>query len=279
MEYFKYLSPDRIDVLENLKIRYTQAHALNDPFESFPGIIQKNKEWYRKTFLKIISDEADEHNFRNDVKRKQYIRARKKDFENFYHCYTDEKWLFEQAQSIVLMDSIVQGYLSLSATNRNTLMWSHYAQNHEGYVIGFDSSHEYFDYGVCKVIYSETRSYLDPTCTGQDASVFYTKSNDWKYEQEYRKSMGFVEPIALENGHSLLPFPDKLPSPTDEVLTEVKLFEFPKECVTSVVLGWRSSEELKGCVVDSIASNGMTDVNIYKAIPHKTKYEMVVERI
>ena len=31
---YKYLCPERVDVLQNLRIRFTQVSALNDPFES-----------------------------------------------------------------------------------------------------------------------------------------------------------------------------------------------------------------------------------------------------
>ncbi|EIK0848312.1 DUF2971 domain-containing protein [Vibrio parahaemolyticus] len=148
MEYFKYLSPQRLDVLSNLKIRYTQAIALNDPFEVFPAIIDKDKEWYFKNFLMRIESEADQIDFKSAVKRKQFIRARKKDFPNFYRCYTDEQWLLEQAFSIVMRDALIQGYLSLSKTNKNILMWSHYAQNHEGFVLGFDSEQNL----VCQIL-------------------------------------------------------------------------------------------------------------------------------
>jgi len=194
MYFYKYLNTERVDVLENLKIRFTQATALNDPFESFPAIVQKSREWYKVQFLKKIRIEAKQYGFCSVVKKKQYIRARKRDFENYYQCYTDEKWLFEQTQSVALYDSLVQGYLSVSSNNKNVLMWSHYAQNHEGYVIGFNPQHEFFKYGVMKVIYGENRPFLDPTQPEQDASVFYTKSIDWKYEEEYRKSMPFVRP-------------------------------------------------------------------------------------
>ena len=279
MEYFKYLNPERIDVLENLKIRYTQAFALNDPFESFPGIIQKDKDWYKKAFLRNISNDAKMQNFRSEAKKKQYIRARKKGFDNFYKCYTNKKWLFEQAQSVILLDSITQGFLSLSATNKNILMWSHYAQNHEGYVLGFDSSHEYFDYGLEKIIYSDERPYLDPTKSSQDASIFYTKSTDWQYEQEYRKSQGFVKPVKLENGNTLLPFPDEVPSPSDRELTKVRLFDFPKECISSVILGWHSSKELENSLMASLDSQKIRGVKVFKAVPHKHKYEMEVTRI
>jgi hypothetical protein len=36
MTLFKYIRPERIDVIENLEIRFTQPDALNDPFELRP---------------------------------------------------------------------------------------------------------------------------------------------------------------------------------------------------------------------------------------------------
>lgn len=276
MLYYKYLRPERIDVIENLKIRFTQASALNDPFESFPAIVQKSKEWYKKKFLAKVHREADKYNFRSLVKRKQYIRARKKDFDNFYECYTDEKWLFEQTQSMILMDSLTQGYLSMSSTNSSILMWSHYANNHEGYIIGFDPKHSFFQYGVSKVQYSNERPFLDPTQSKQDASLFYTKSKDWKYEEEYRKSIGFIEAVRLENGNTFLPFPDELPDSNDKKYTEVRLFSFPKESIKSVTFGWRTKEPLKRQIIAAIAAHSLGEVKIFEAKPHKFKYEMQI---
>ena len=279
MELYKYLRPERIDVLQNLKIRYTQACALNDPFESFPAIIQKDKEWYKRQFLKRIESEADRYSFSNAVKRKQFIRARKREFDNFYRCYTDEEWLFEQTQSVILLDSAIEGYLSLSATNKNILMWSHYAQNHEGFVVGFDKKHRYFDYGLMKVEYKDERPFLDPTQPKQDAGLFYTKSTDWEYEEEYRKSIGFVDSIQLENGNTLLPFPEETPSKNDPSLYEIKLFDFPKECISSIIVGWKSAPGLRERIREQLEKHGVGSVKMYKAFPHKFKYEMVVQEI
>ena len=279
MEFYKYLHPDRIDVLETLKIRFTQAFALNDPFESFPGIVQKNKEWYREKFSNVIRDELENLDFNNSTKRKQYIRARKKDFRNYYRCYTDEKWLFEQAKSIALLDSVVQGYLSLSETSKNILMWSHYAHNHKGYVLGFNANHNYFSYGIKKIEYSDTRPWHNPTQSEQDAQLFYTKSTDWAYEKEYRKSMAFIEPIKLENGHTFLPFPNQAPDPNDKKLTEVKLFDYPADLITSVILGWKSDSILKDKVITALERNNISNVKLYKTVPHKYRYEMEVNKI
>ncbi|EHU4934854.1 DUF2971 domain-containing protein [Vibrio vulnificus] len=279
MEYFKYLSPQRLDVLSNLKIRYTQAIALNDPFEIFPAIIDKDKEWYFKNFLMRIESEADQIDFKSAVKRKQFIRARKKDFPNFYRCYTDEQWLLEQAFSIVMRDALIQGYLSLSKTNKNILMWSHYAQNHEGFVLGFDSEHEYFKLGVSDIEYSDQRPYLNPLQSRQDASLFTTKSLDWAYEQEVRKSMSFVEHIQLPNGNTLLPYPDELPDSSDEIYQRVRLFEYPKCSISSVTFGWKSTPEFRKSVIEALERHGLSKVKVMVAAPHPRKYEMKLHQI
>ena len=36
MAVYKYVSPERIDVLQNCRVRYTQPRYLNDPFELRP---------------------------------------------------------------------------------------------------------------------------------------------------------------------------------------------------------------------------------------------------
>ena len=40
---YKYLPHERTDVLKNLKIRFTQPKALNDPFEALP-LVSASKE-------------------------------------------------------------------------------------------------------------------------------------------------------------------------------------------------------------------------------------------
>jgi hypothetical protein len=38
MKIYKYLSPERMDVLSRCRIRYTQPGAFNDPFEVKPYV-------------------------------------------------------------------------------------------------------------------------------------------------------------------------------------------------------------------------------------------------
>jgi hypothetical protein len=80
------------------------------------------------------------------------------------------------------------------------LMWPHYAQSHQGFCIGFSKSGLASQYPnplniapnvnldpIVPVIYSETRV-LVPLAKNIEISsdLFYTKSSDWEYEQEWR---------------------------------------------------------------------------------------------
>lgn len=275
MIYYKYLNPERVDVLEKLKIKYTQVTALNDPFESLLGLICKDKDWYSRRFLAKINNEINELGIKGESKKKQYFRQRKKDFPNWYKCYTDTKWLTETSEEIQSMVASVSGILSLSATNKNILMWSHYARNHEGFVIGFDGNHEYFGKSVEKVIYSETRPYYDPTIKSHEPTIFNTKNIDWAYEQEYRKSMPLVEQIDLDNGNKLSPFDPAHIKNSDK--NKIFLFDFPTGSIHSIILGWKSDSNLETKIMNAVKKHGLDERIIKKAYPHETKFEMKIK--
>jgi hypothetical protein len=271
---YKYLSPERTDVLQNLRIRFTQVSALNDPFESYPGVLIGEREWYLSVFRGRIEDEMEKLGIRGEGKRKQYWRARKKDFDHFHKCYTDVNWLLEQSELVQRMSDTVHGCLSLSAICTNILMWSHYAQHHRGLVIGFDAEHEYFGRSVDPVVYSTSRQPHNPSEHQHSGDLFYAKSTDWAYEQEYRKFQSFVEPIKLANGNDLLPFPKRGPSvrPNEAIV----LFPIPAEAIQCVILGWKSSPTLHNEVAEALNANQLAHVPIRKARPSLTKFEMEV---
>ena len=90
------------------------------------------------------------------------------------------------------------GILSLSKNWDNPLMWAHYSDSHKGFILGFDSTHQFFNDYLSKdekeskylkdVIYADERvkipSKLDEPKLMFEA--FLTKSTDWQYEQEVR---------------------------------------------------------------------------------------------
>ena len=66
--FYKYLSSKRTDVLQDLKIRFTQVSALNDPFESLPGIMLGDRDWYLDVFGERVEREIVKRGIRSPVK-------------------------------------------------------------------------------------------------------------------------------------------------------------------------------------------------------------------
>jgi len=81
------------------------------------------------------------------------------------------------------------GIVSLTSKPDNILMWSHYADCHRGFCVGFngDILYETVGGGIGHVIYSNIFPY---TKLFDDAEIVIrhlnTKSPDWEYEDEYR---------------------------------------------------------------------------------------------
>ena len=82
------------------------------------------------------------------------------------------------------------GVLSLSATNRNILLWSHYAAGHTGICLKFraTSSTDFFGFSQ-PVKYFQNYPEIDLLNNSPDKQVqtfLLTKAIDWKYEEEWR---------------------------------------------------------------------------------------------
>ena len=106
--------------------------------------------------------------------------------------------------------------LSVSKTAQNTVMWAHYADKHEGAVIGIDFNNVY--------LYPDTNGpsnlVMEPVSYSKDRpkiniysevrfeelrKAFLTKSIDWKYEKEFRTILSVsVLEISQQQGLALL---------------------------------------------------------------------------
>jgi hypothetical protein len=119
------------------------------------------------------------------------------------------------------------GFLCLSATWNNILMWSHYADRHRGMCLAFDVKNS--DQTFTKVKYSKTIQ-ATPTFNGltpeKMLSLLSTKSDDWKYECEWRAFPTLVDPEwneSLKRHLQFVPFGDLLK--VSEVLIGVRCRE------------------------------------------------------
>jgi hypothetical protein len=241
---YKYLSQSRIDVVEKLRIRFTQPVSFNDPFAAHPParlILSDNK--------RLLSIEE----------AKQYR-------------LTKEQWvMYEHAEVTGGYSSQHQtgdlGILSLSERCDHLLMWSPYADSHSGFVIGLDSHHPFLADGdpqvgleehpglmlsqfsmeatgpsVQAVTYLKDRPPAFPAPTNSVSMVdCISKAKDWSYEQEWRafRSLRHMRgDITTDN--PFIPKPGFLPYRAgikDPFGSEVVLFDLPPDAIKEIVIG------------------------------------------
>ena len=293
MKVFKYLIPERIDVLENMCIRFTQAKYLNDPFESLPFISKlMSDEVFSAFYSKAIKPAIDEvgdrklsindipEEFRNNIPKEfiDYISSvtlkEGLDLIPWIHPENLSKWLLSTAAEdakINYSEKIKErwnnffGILSLTQSNDNIKMWSHYAQNHEGFIIEFDPNHEFFNRKrnendslgyLREVNYSNKRPNIEFLNTIESENklieyiashILYTKSIDWADERELRLIYN------IKNSDKRLLYNGQ----------EICLFNLPPNAIKNIFVGVNATDETIKRIESVIKSNDFAHVHIW----------------
>jgi hypothetical protein len=254
-QIFKYVSSDRIDILEKLRIRFTQPSYFNDPFEmrvsveghSPESLDKAEEEVYKNQFLKYAL-RGGEHSYEKFRKiQKSYNRTvmGKLKFDPHYQKQAATAYAFKKWDSQV-------GILSLSAIEKNLLMWAHYADSHRGMLIEFNPKHTFFNgpnpsdaefnFGMLtKVVYSKDRpkNHVEKTSVLEIIPMLKTKSDEWIKEKEWRVY-------------------EMLEKRTEQVTKgseTVYLFKLPPDCIKRVVVGYNMDYKNRKRVVDAVKTN------------------------
>ena len=284
MDFYKYVPEERIDILQNRLIRFTQPLALNDPFEARPDFYTLGKKGlasayaemirrapYRvwKDYKRVTGTDLDRWAFANKLKtdpdyaEQLYKALGHQDIlpnlrERFYKLHNDA------------------GILSLSETPDNLLMWAHYAAGHTGFVLALDGSHGFFKGTVFlpgfakpeRVEYRLERPRMTAEETSEEAAlrdIFFVKGSKWEYEKEWRYLNNLTDAhkkIVVTNGH------------------DVHLFRLPPKCIKGVILGCYSSEELKNEIVELCRDDPeFGHLRIQQALISETHYSITIEDI
>lgn len=252
---YKYVHPDRIDILENLHIRFTQPSRFNDPFEMCPAMSDLKVDVFEKAGQRVDQNLFLKYKLRGgplnleEFKRVQTPLTRQVVRKQLENPQQTKERLIEK--NIEKWDKLI-GILSLSATENNILMWAHYTDGHRGMLIEFDAGHDFFnpppsipktDFGVpIEVDYPKSKmrpklkENLDPTT---EVQMLHTKSIDWEYEQEWRVFQQ-LEKCNLKQIKS------------NET---VHLFKLPPKAIRRVVIGRRMDVASRLRIKKAISSN------------------------
>lgn len=260
--YYKYLSIERIDYLDDELLRFTQPSDLNDPFECLP---QKPSDQDIKNMIDVVKTKLIQQ-AKSTEETKFYldkVKGLEYDIENNIKGNLVDKMYYEAYDNI----NTEIGILSLSKNWYNTLMWSHYTKSHSGFCIGFNPEHSYFenylseDKNTSKTIdeveYASERLKIQTDINQKPLELepFFTKSMDWKYEEEIRMV-------------ATLDFADKIKKnkPND-----IYLFKVPHNALTEIIAGAnidkKNEEKLKQFCL-------LKNIKFYKCKISETKFNM-----
>ena len=289
MIFYKYVSAERIDILQNRLIRFTQPNALNDPFEARPNF-HATIEGFAREFANTIRQnpgmwEECRRETQTSLDRQAFADRIEENPDNAAQLYRSLGWepplsdLLEKSYS--LKDRLYKevynhvGILSLSETRDNLLMWAHYAEGHTGFVLMLDGSHDFFKgnnpspeiaKGFAKPELVQYK--LERPQTPIEApplEILLIKSSDWKHEKEWRYLKHLKDADEwCKDANNL----------------DAGLFLLPSKCIMGVILGCYRSKELEDEIVALRRDNPeLEHLQILRAPASTRRYRLGIEEI
>lgn len=281
MKLFKYVNEDRISILEDGLVRFTQPQVFNDPFELKPNIASiasssQLEDHLKSNFQTILRSEYEK--LPDQVKKMLPFPV----YMQFAESKRGEvlcgmKELAEQATP--LLKKIVHksfekhvGILSVTESPYNLLMWSHYANNHQGFVIEFDGTHPFFNQRkseeddlryLSKVTYSEKRPALQLAQINSWNELLLIKSKEWAYEQEWRMFMSLSDANRVIKEH---PY-------------DIYLFKVPFDAIRAILIGARATLKTRERISSAVVNNPeLAHATLFEMRTHEEKFELIMEK-
>jgi hypothetical protein len=194
--------------LEDNDLYFSSPHGLNDPFDSAMKCIAKGS----KAACKLL--------FRQWLQRRPDLKRRKHlDFEKQF--FRKSRWREELVKGLeeeIMAKRREFGVFCMTRKKDDILMWAHYAANHKGFCLEFQTDNIFFA-RAREVRYGRRLAQVNllspwDSLIEHAAAALLTKSEDWRYEEEWRI-------VDLDSG--------------------VGVQKCPPEAISSVILGCRMS--------------------------------------
>jgi len=209
---------------------------------------------------------------------KKQIKLRYNSFYEMLDTHFDKEQLHKNIinQFLTLISNHI-GILSLSKIDNNLLLWSHYSNCHQGIVIEFEDEHPFLTQFENKdhqdrieIEYTDIRPDLklnnwnmsQENALEMAKKILFTKSTEWRYEQEYRlvRSLNNATHLNCKDNNGF----------------DIYVFDFPTEIIKSIIFGCRVNEENKKYLMESLSKSGFDSVEIKQAVLNKDKFSLEI---
>jgi hypothetical protein len=238
---YKYFPAARLtDVIGHKTVRFSQPSACNDPFDVLPAILARATGDTRAKLRATLDAEA-----KQALQKLNIPEGDPEGLRDFFLSDLDEEveghitmlnlHLKQVQEGLKSSFDSTMGIFCLSERNDSILMWSHYADAHCGFAVGFWTNCSFFasttiapNEQLRPISYTENRPTFTPD--GQEpADPMFVKNAEWAYEKEWRVVRKLAQANTVVESS---PFP-------------IHLFTLPPEAFHSVIFGCRAPSALQ----------------------------------
>lgn len=258
-KYMPFVSAKRI--LTEGCIRFTPPTAFNDPFELNPSFdlfskqdIENLPDDPANPGQKLLSPEAIQ----------EMLWTLSPGISRLIGQHKDQSGSFSLRNNAIAQFTLDSefGILCLTEEPTNLLMWAHYGDQHRGIVLQFDADHPYFSSEKIfsgKVGYTNRRPIHSYTSI-KEPNVFFTKSAEWSYENEWR----FIR--RLNDADLVLDIESDL----------IHLFSLPPEVITGIVIGVGVSASQRLEIIELCQKPPLEHLTIFQTRLCDVNYELEI---
>ena len=186
--------------LINSEIWFSNPNNFNDPFDcNLKCQYLKDYDFEERTNNMLRNE------FNSAISNESYIREHKI-ITSVAEAHEQKRKTKSEQINVDFESKVIEtGISCFSKNNSSILMWSHYSNNHRGVCLKFNTSDRVFFDNCHQVKYVQEFPGADANLDveGSHNFLFFTKSEEWVYEEEVRviknsNSLSGFEPDCLE---------------------------------------------------------------------------------
>lgn len=251
-------------LLSGKALKFSDRGSFNDPFDSRPTL--------KVDFSDIAYRTRIEQYLINDGWSAQARKLKFKELDK-----KTEPFELEGPTSH-LLDST--GLLCLGSEWTNMLLWSHYANHHRGFCIGFHSNIDVFQVAF-PVHYGDNFPIIVRPHDDDDATLrksFLIKQRCWEYENEWRIIKRKLS--VIEQAQEMYRY-DKFPQDQVRLLTEHNgptLYRFDKKAIAEITFGLNISSQDEAFILHEVNASGL-NIPVYKISKSIVSYTLTRKQL